>query len=77
MEETSKSPIDFFIHLKMEEACRLLRLTTRRISDIANELGYKDQYYFSRLFKKKIGVSPRNYRSNYSRKESALEKIKM
>ena len=77
MEETSKSPIDFFIHLKMEEACRLLRLTTRRISDIANELGYKDQYYFSRLFKKKIGVSPRNYRSNYSRKESALEKIKL
>lgn len=61
--ETSKSPIDFFIQLKMDEACKLLQITKMKVYEIAKSLGYVDPYYFSRIFKKHIGVSPRGFRA--------------
>lgn len=64
-EETDKSPIEFFIKLKMDEACSLLRITTMKIKEIASSLGYTDAYYFSRLFKKTIGLSPKKYRERF------------
>lgn len=61
---TGHAPLDFFISLKMKEACKLLRLTDIYIYEVAGRLGYKDQYYFSRVFKKVIGVSPREYKQS-------------
>lgn len=58
------SPIDYFIHLKMQHACALLALSQRSIHEIAAELGYDDPYYFSRTFKKVMGISPREYRQS-------------
>lgn len=46
----------------MIEAKRELYLTSRGIKEIAFGLGYKDEFYFSRLFKKQVGVSPKMYR---------------
>lgn len=43
------------------EAQCLLANTTRAIKEVAGELGYGDEAYFSRLFKKAVGVSPRDY----------------
>jgi AraC family transcriptional regulator, transcriptional activator of pobA len=43
------------------EAQCLLGNTTRTVKEIAAELGYADEAYFSRLFKKVVGVSPRDY----------------
>ncbi len=45
------------------EAKRELYLTNKTVKEISYELGYNDEYYFSRLFKKKAGVSPQLYRS--------------
>lgn len=59
----NRAPIDFFINLKMQEACKLLKSTDMYILEIAQSLGYDDPYYFSRIFKKMIGVSPREYRN--------------
>ena len=59
---THHSPMDFFIRLKLKEACKLLRSTDLLISEIAEKLGYKDPYYFSRIFKKIVGISPKGYR---------------
>lgn len=59
---TGQSPIQHFIHLKMEHACFLLDISGNNIKTISRNLGYEDSYYFSRLFKKIIGVSPRQYR---------------
>jgi len=59
---TGKSPLDYFTSLRMQEAARLLLETDMLIYEVALELGYEDQYYFSRVFKKIIGESPRNYR---------------
>ncbi len=58
-----RAPLDFFINLKMQEACKLLRSTDLYIFEVGKELGYEDQYYFSRIFKKVVGVSPREYRN--------------
>lgn len=60
------SPIDYFIRLKMQKACEQLTITEKPIKVISTELGYSDYYYFSRIFKQKIGMSPRTYRSNHA-----------
>ena len=61
-ELTGRSPIQHFIHLKMEHACYLLDVSTQHVNEIARELGYDDAYYFSRLFKKVVGMSPSEYK---------------
>ncbi len=65
-EQTGHSPIQYFIHLKMQYACQLLDSDTRSVKQTAAALGYDDAYYFSRLFKKVMGVSPQHYRRNRS-----------
>lgn len=69
-EQTSYSPIDYFIHLKVQHACRLLFLTSMTVREIGYALGYEDPAYFSRLFKKVVGISPVQYR-NKPRGEAA------
>ncbi|MFT3932555.1 MAG: AraC family transcriptional regulator [Chitinophagaceae bacterium] len=59
---TGFSVIEYFNHLKMQKACQYLQFTDLRINEIANRLGIEDPYYFSRLFTKVIGMSPRKYR---------------
>ncbi|MFK7799123.1 MAG: helix-turn-helix domain-containing protein [Aureispira sp.] len=44
------------------EAKRELYLTSKSVKTISSELGYKDEFYFSRFFKKQVGVSPKSYR---------------
>lgn len=61
-DQTGYSPVDYFIHLKVQHACMLLSATRRTIREISLEVGYDDPYYFSRLFKKVVGVSPSQYR---------------
>ncbi|MCF6357377.1 MAG: helix-turn-helix transcriptional regulator [Draconibacterium sp.] len=56
------APLDFFIHLKMERACRLLTRTSLKVKEISRKLGYDDPYYFSRIFSKQIGLSPAHFR---------------
>lgn len=56
------SPINYFIYLKMQKACRLLHTTDMRVYEIATILGYDDPYYFSRIFKKTMNFSPEEYK---------------
>lgn len=62
---TGMSPIEYFIHLKMQKACQLLYTEDSRVKQIAALLGYDDPYYFSRLFKKYMNTSPETYRKPY------------
>lgn len=59
---TGTTPINHFIHLKIERACHLLDMTTKSINEISYAVGYEDAYYFSRIFKKIMGLSPSQYR---------------
>jgi AraC family transcriptional regulator of arabinose operon len=62
-QRTGYSPIDYFIQLKMQKASQLLDFTDQSIKDVAFTFGFDDPYYFSRRFRKTIGVSPKKYRS--------------
>lgn len=61
---TQHAPMEFFTNLKMRQACNMLRGSDLYVYEIAQRLGYKDQYYFSRLFKKVVGMSPKEYKDN-------------
>ena len=60
--QTGQSPMAYFIELRMRFACRLLDLSDKPIKAVAIETGYRDPYYFSRVFKKAMGLSPERYR---------------
>ena len=60
---TGMAPVDYFIHLKLQKACLRLYSSDIKIKEVAMEIGYKDPYYFSRLFKKYMKVSPDQYRA--------------
>lgn len=64
--KTGFSPIEYYNHLKMQQACQYLLFTKQRIKEIALEVGMSDQHYFSRTFKKTMGVSPQEYRNKRS-----------
>jgi len=66
-ERTQQSPIAYLTRRKLERACQLLSSSRIPIGEIAISLGYEDPFYFSRLFKRKIGCSPSEWRSDPSR----------
>lgn len=59
---TGHSPIEYFIQLKIQRACRLLDTSGWLIADVSREIGFDDQFYFSRVFRKVMGMSPIEYR---------------
>lgn len=60
--QTGIAPLAYFNKMKMEEACELLTYTDMRVNQICHKLGFDDAYYFSRLFSKVVGLSPREYK---------------
>ena len=58
------SPTTYINNLKLEKAKFLLKHTNMKISEICDTIGYSDQFYFSRMFKKSTNLSPANYRFN-------------
>ncbi|MCD0487251.1 AraC family transcriptional regulator [Pedobacter sp. MC2016-14] len=66
---TGMSPLDYFIHLKLQKACVMLYTTETKVKEISLNLGYDDPFHFSRLFKKNMNVSPNQYRNQRRKKE--------
>ena len=62
-DQVHQSPMSYFTQLKIRAACRLLDLSGKSIKVVAMETGYSDPYYFSRVFKKVMGISPEKYRA--------------
>ena len=60
--KTGFAPIEYFNHLKIQKACKYIQFTEDRMKEIAYHIGINDCYYFSRLFKKLMGMSPLQYR---------------
>lgn len=58
-----KSPIDYLTDYRINEACFLLKNSGLSIAEIAVSVGFFDQFYFSRVFKKSKGVPPSRYLS--------------
>jgi len=65
---TGYSPINYFNHLKVQKACQQFYATDALVKEVAAQLGYDDPYYFSRLFTKLMGVSPKQYKKRNKQK---------
>lgn len=63
---TAMTPYQYFISIKLHKAKELLERDNPVIKEVAFRLGFKDEYYFSRLFKNKTGVSPSKWSSHPS-----------
>ena len=61
MGSVSQSPIDYLTNYRINEACYLLRNSQLSIAEIAVSVGFFDQFYFSRVFKKVKGVPPSKF----------------
>ncbi|MDT8903065.1 helix-turn-helix domain-containing protein [Anaeroselena agilis] len=60
--QTGKTPYEFLMEIKIREACRLLKAGGKSITEIAYLCGFGNSSHFSTVFKRKIGVSPLEYR---------------
>jgi AraC family transcriptional regulator of arabinose operon len=61
-EKYNVSPKEYLIEKRIAFAKKMLTESTACISEISNSVGYEDQLYFSRIFKKKTGLSPLEFR---------------
>lgn len=61
--QTGQAPLAYFNKMKMDEARYLLTHTDMKVNQICHKLGITDPYYFSRLFTKEVGMSPRAWRN--------------
>ena len=57
-----QSPIEYLTEYRINEACNLIKNTNLSISQIAVSVGFFDQFYFSRVFKKIKKMPPSKYR---------------
>jgi len=61
-QETGENFIEYLTKVRIERAKQLLKSTTMKSADIAGETGFSDPHYFSYIFKKNTGLSPREFR---------------
>lgn len=61
--ETGMLFSEYLQSVRIEEACRLLANSDERIIDIAEKVGYTDLKFFGELFRRRMGMTPREYRN--------------
>ncbi len=60
--ETGTTPLRYIESQRINRACDLLALTSSPVAEVGESVGIPDPYYFSRRFRKAVGLSPRAYR---------------
>lgn len=66
-----KSALEYAAELRLQQAKRLMAESGMKLRDIAHKIGYADEFYFSRKFKKMIGMPPAVYMKSRRRKLAA------
>ena len=61
--EMGQTFVEYLTHVRLEKARELLMCSNMRTAEIGYEVGYKDSHYFSYIFKKVVGCSPKEYRN--------------
>jgi transcriptional regulator GlxA family with amidase domain len=64
-EATGLGPLEYVHTVRLEEAKQMLEATDSPVEAIANEIGYEDAAFFSRLFRRKVGLTPVQYRRRF------------
>lgn len=68
--EMGISPINYLINKRIDESKNLLSTTNYSIRDISSIVGFSNSSYFSQMFKKITGISPKDFRSNNSKNQT-------
>lgn len=66
---TSKTPSEYIMDLRISKAMSLLSTDTYSVSEIAEKTGFINSSYFTKTFKRKLGITPTKYRKNILSKE--------
>lgn len=66
--ETGENFIDYLVDCRIKKAVYLLETTKLKNAEIAVQVGFEDERYFGKVFKKKCEVTPKQYREQQSRK---------
>ena len=61
--EMGQTFVEYLTYVRLEKARELLMCSNMRTAEIGYEVGYKDSHYFSYIFKKVVGCSPKEYRN--------------
>lgn len=61
-QQLGMTPIDFVRHVRIMRACELLKDTDDSLSSVAFAVGFSDAKYFSKVFKREMGIVPTEYR---------------
>lgn len=64
-QQTGHNLVDYINQVRTDNAARLLVNKQLKIAEVAAMVGYNDEKYFSKMFKRFVGTSPSNYRRNY------------
>jgi iron complex transport system substrate-binding protein len=56
------TPYEYLVQCRIDSAINMLKYTHLSIKEIASLLNFNDQYYFSNLFKERVGMSPKKFR---------------
>ncbi|AGB42395.1 DNA-binding domain-containing protein, AraC-type [Halobacteroides halobius DSM 5150] len=65
--KVSTSPQQFIIHFKINKARELMKKSNISIREVAQSVGYKDPLAFSKIFKKKEGISPAEFKKHFQK----------
>lgn len=65
--ETGLALSDYIMHVRIENAKRLLVQSNEKISVVAEQAGYYNPSYFAKLFRKVVGLTPQEYRKRHER----------
>lgn len=60
---TQQTPIEYLLQVRLRMATELLATTDLAVTEVALRVGFTDSNYFSRQFKRKYGISPREFRA--------------
>ena len=74
-EETGESFTSYLAGLRVERARHLLRNTEDTLLSIAMDVGFSDQSHFSRVFKERVGITPKKFRTSDSQFPSDSQEI--
>ena len=67
-EETGVTFQSYLQTVRIKESCRLLANTSKKIAEISDLVGYSDAKFFNQLFKKQMGMTPREFKKTYNQK---------
>jgi transcriptional regulator GlxA family with amidase domain len=70
---TGMAPLEYVHALRLEESKHMLETGEEPIEAIANEVGYEDAGYFSRLFRRKVNLTPAQYRKRFAALRRTLD----